>query len=78
MKATLEEANQAAAKMTLHEDADAKYAAFVKRWVVIDAASKEWIDKLQKMVEVWKNQADTETNLESFLFGLYYLFLLNL
>jgi len=59
MKATLEEANQAAAKMTLHEDADAKYAAFVKRWVVIDAASKEWIDKLQKMVEVWKKQADT-------------------
>jgi hypothetical protein len=59
MKSTLEEANQAAAKMTLHEDADAKYAAFVKRWAVIDATSKEWIDKLTKMVDVWKKQAET-------------------
>ena len=59
MKKTLDEANQAAQKMTLHEDADAKYAAYVKRWTVIDAIAKEWIDKLTKMVEVWKKQADT-------------------
>jgi len=59
MKKVIDEANAAAQKMTLHEDADAKYAAFCKRWVVIDATSKEWIGKLDKMVEVWKKQADT-------------------
>ena len=59
MKKALDEANAAAQKMTLHEDADAKYAAFVKRWVVIDATSKEWIDKLVKMVAVWTKQAET-------------------
>ena len=59
MKKIIDEANAAAQKMTLHEDADAKYAAFCKRWVVIDATSKEWIGKLDKMVEVWKKQADT-------------------
>ena len=59
MKAVLEEANNAAKQMTLHEDADAKYAAFVKRWEVIDKTSKEWIDKLEKMTEVWKKQAET-------------------
>lgn len=45
--------------MTLHDDCDAKTAAFTKRWVVIDATSKEWIDKLTKMVDVWKKQAET-------------------
>merc|ERR1739844_251151 len=59
MKKIIDEANAAAQKMTLHEDADAKYAAFCKRWVVIDVTSKEWIGKLDKMVEVWKKQADT-------------------
>ena len=59
MKKTLEEANAAAQKMTLHEDADVKYAAYTKRLGVIEATAKEWIDKLQKMVEVWQKQADT-------------------
>jgi len=59
MKKTLEEANAAAQKMTLHEDADVKYAAYTKRLAVIEATSKEWIEKLEKMVEVWQKQADT-------------------
>ena len=59
MKKTLEEANAAAQKMTLHEDADIKYAAYTKRLAVIDATSKDWIAKMEKMVEVWQKQADT-------------------
>jgi len=59
MKAVLDEANAAAQKMTLHDDADAKYAAFSKRWAVIDATAKDWIDKYEKMVAVWQKQADT-------------------
>ena len=59
MRALLKEADEAAKKMTLHDDADAKHDAFVKRWAVIDATSKDWIVKLEKMVEVWKKQADT-------------------
>ena len=45
--------------MTLHDDADTKYAAFKKRWAVIDATAKEWMDKLQAMVGVWQKQAET-------------------
>lgn len=45
--------------MTSHADADAKYAAYKKRWTVIDATAKDWIGKYEKMVEVWKKQADT-------------------
>ena len=45
--------------MTLHDDADTKYAAYKKRWVVIDATAKEWMEKLQSMVTVWKKQAET-------------------
>jgi len=59
MKAVLDEANAAAQNMTLHEDADAKYAAFTKRWTVIEATAKAWIDKYDKMVVVWQKQADT-------------------
>ena len=43
MKQLLAEADEAAKKMTLHDDADAKHDAFVKRWVVIDATSKDWM-----------------------------------
>ena len=56
MKHTLDEANAAAQKMTLHKDADEKYEAFTKRWVVIEATAKDWIDKYEKMVEVWQKQ----------------------
>lgn len=45
--------------MTSHGDADAKYAAFKKRWEVIDVTAKDWISKYEKMVEVWKKQAET-------------------
>ena len=45
--------------MTAHGDADAKYAAYKKRWAVIDAAAKDWIEKYEKMNEVWTKQAET-------------------
>jgi hypothetical protein len=45
--------------MTLHDDADTKYTAFKKRWEVIDATAKDWMDKLQSMVTVWQKQAET-------------------
>ena len=67
MKQLLEESNAAAQKMTLHEDADIKYAAFLKRWVVIEATAKDWIDKLDKMVGVWQKQADTAAKVTSAL-----------
>jgi len=67
MKQLLEESNTAAQKMTLHDDADIKYAAFLKRWVVIEATAKDWIDKLDKMVGVWKKQADTAAKVTSAL-----------
>lgn len=59
MKKVLDEGNTAAQNMTLHEDCDAKYVAFSKRWVVIEATTKEWIEKLDKMAEVWKKQTET-------------------
>ena len=59
MKDLLEESNKAAQKMTLHDDADAKYAAFSKRWLVIEATAKDWIEKYDKMVAVWTKQAET-------------------
>ena len=59
MKAVLETSNESAQKMTSHADADAKYAAYKKRWEVIDATAKDWIVKYEKMVEVWKKQAET-------------------
>lgn len=45
--------------MTSHGDADIKYAAYKKRWAVIDETAKDWISKFEKMVEVWKRQAET-------------------
>ena len=69
MKKIIDEANAAAQKMTLHEDADAKYAAFCKRWVVIDATSKEWIGKLDKMVEVFVGIVDRLIDLLTLLVG---------
>merc|ERR1712150_408172 len=59
MDSILEQCKEQAHKMTSHADADAKYAAFKKRWTVIDATSKDWIGKYDKMVEVWKKQAET-------------------
>ena len=56
MKATLDEANAAAQKMTLHKDADEKYAALTKRWTEVEATAKDWIDKYEKMVAVWQKQ----------------------
>ena len=59
MKAILDASNQSAQQMTSHADADAKYAAYKKRWEVIDVTAKDWIVKYEKMVEVWKKQAET-------------------
>jgi len=59
MKGLLEESYKAAQKMTLHDDADLKYAAYKKRWDVIDATTKDWVAKLESMVEVWKKQTET-------------------
>ena len=59
MKVILDHSHESAQKMTSHADADAKYAAYKKRWEVIDATAKDWISKYEKMVEVWKKQAET-------------------
>ena len=59
MNKTLMDAFEAAQKMTVHDDPDAKHAANMKRWEVIDATAKDWIEKLQSMVDVWKKQAET-------------------
>merc|ERR1712083_1175364 len=59
MNKILEHSNGEAQKMTAHADADMKYAAYKKRWVVIDETAKDWIAKYEKMVEVWKKQAET-------------------
>lgn len=59
MNNVLEYSKEQAQKMTSHADADAKYAAYKKRWEVIDATAKDWIVKYEKMVEVWKKQAET-------------------
>ena len=59
MNQVLEISKESAQKMTSHADADAKYDAFKKRWVVIDATAKDWIGKYEKMVDVWAKQAET-------------------
>ena len=59
MNQILEHSNAEAQKMTAHADADMKYAAYKKRWVIIDETAKDWIAKYEKMVEVWKKQAET-------------------
>jgi len=48
MKAILESSNESAQNMTSHADADAKYAAYKKRWEVIDVTAKDWIVKYEK------------------------------
>ena len=40
MNQVLEHSNAEAQKMCAHKDADMKYAAFKKRWVVIDETAK--------------------------------------
>ena len=40
MNKILEYSNAEAQKMCAHKDADMKYAAFKKRWVVIDETAK--------------------------------------
>ena len=57
--------------MTLHDDADTKYAAYKKRWAVIEATAKEWAEKLQSMVTVWKKQADTVEKVAKFFIKLF-------
>lgn len=65
MSKLLEDGNAAAQKMTLHAEADEKYAAHKKRWTAIDATSKEWMKKLDAMVVVWKKQAETAEKVQA-------------
>jgi hypothetical protein len=58
--------------MTLHDDADTKNAAYKKRWVVIDATAKGWMEKLQSMVTVWQKQAETVEKV-CLLFQLFFI-----
>jgi len=59
MKAALEEGYTAAKKMTLHDEADRQYTAFSKRWEEAYKTSKEWITKMEGLVDMWKKQAET-------------------
>lgn len=59
MNKVLMDAHSSAQKMTVHDDPDAKHATFMKRWEVIDATAKNWIEQLQSMVDVWQKQAET-------------------
>ena len=59
MRKTLEDAYASACKMTLHDEPDAKHAACMKRWEVIDATAKDWIKKINDMVAVWRKQEET-------------------
>ena len=59
MNKILEEAHQAASKMTVHDDPDAKHKANMDRWTVINQEANEWISKYQSMVDVWEKQAAT-------------------
>jgi hypothetical protein len=49
----LEEAAASAQKMTSHQEADAKVAAFKERWTVVHECFKEWVARMTTLVECW-------------------------
>ena len=56
MKKILDDGNAAAHMMHSHDDADKVYAAFVKRWEVVNAAIAGWIPKIETVVTMWEKQ----------------------
>jgi len=49
----LEEAAASAQKMTSHQEADVKVAAFKERWTVVHECFKEWVARMTTLVECW-------------------------
>merc|ERR1711881_297308 len=49
----LEEAAASSQKMTSHQEADAKVAAFKERWTVVHECFKEWVARMTTLVECW-------------------------
>ena len=49
----LEEAAASSQKMTSHQEADAKVAAFKARWSVVHECFKEWVARMTTLVECW-------------------------
>merc|ERR1712128_384825 len=49
----LEEAAASAQKMTSHQEADTKVAAFKERWTVVHECFKEWLARMTTLVECW-------------------------
>merc|ERR1711892_1357838 len=49
----LEEAAASAQKMTSHQEADLKVAAFKERWSTVHECFKEWVARMTTLVECW-------------------------
>merc|ERR1712156_395684 len=49
----LEDAAESAQKMTSHQEADIKVAAFKERWTVVHECFKEWVARMTTLVECW-------------------------
>jgi len=57
MKAVLDKGNTAAQLMSSHEDADAKYNAFVKRWEIVQAKINDTVPLVESYIKLWEEQA---------------------
>merc|ERR1712121_174383 len=49
----LEDAAASSQKMTSHQEADVKVAAFKERWTVVHECFKEWVARMTPLVECW-------------------------
>jgi len=49
----LEDAAASSQKMTSHQEADVKVAAFKERWTVVHECFKEWVARMTTLVECW-------------------------
>jgi len=49
----LEDAAASSQKMTSHQEADIKVAAFKERWTVVHECFKEWVARMTTLVECW-------------------------
>merc|ERR1719397_1592029 len=49
----LEEAAASSQKMTSHQEADIKVAAFKERWTVVHECFKEWVARMTSLLECW-------------------------
>lgn len=59
MKKIIDGGNEAAHKMSMHDEADRVYAANCKKWEAVAAAIKDWITKMEALVKMWESQAAT-------------------